>query len=86
MISDEDILSDCEDTINAGFSTLQTAYTTPVFNPQITHKSPVRLRNQGLKCPAEESLVLNQVCSPSRKNIRTHLSKKDACVQILQEL
>ena len=59
MISDEDILSDGEDTINAGFSTLRTTYTTLVFNLQITHKSLVRLRSQCLKRHAKESLVLN---------------------------
>lgn len=59
MINDGDDLSDGEEAINAGFSTLRTTYFTPVFDPQIMHKSPVKPRSQSLKHPAEEILVLN---------------------------
>ena len=50
MISNKDILSDGENTINTGFSILQTTYTILVFNFQITNKSLVKLKSQDLKC------------------------------------
>lgn len=56
MINNKNILSDGKDIINAGFSTLQITYIT---NPQIMHKSSVKLRSQGLKRLIEESIVLN---------------------------
>lgn len=86
LISNRDDLLDREEAINVGFSTPQTTYSTLVFDSQITYRSPVKLKNQGLKCLAEDSLVLNQVYSLSRKSIYAHLLKKDASIQILQEL
>ena len=56
MISNGDDLSDGEEAINAGFSTPRTTYSTPVSEPQITHKSPFRLRSQGLKRPPQTGL------------------------------
>lgn len=66
LLSEEEKGSDDEDTTQAGFSKPRSSHASVAFNLQA---SPSLRKNQGVKRAAEESLVFNQVCSPSRKSM-----------------
>lgn len=83
MLSEVEKGSDDEDTTQAGFSTPRSSHASVVFNLQASRSLR---KDQEVKRAAEESLVFNQVRSPSRKIIRAHPSENEASIQILQKV